>query len=116
MKPQAPALLALVLFAGCGRPPASPALPANAGDSAETAAAPRPAARPSPAGLPTPSDGFLAVAVARHAVEVTAELDGELKNLNVAVGDRVEPGTRLGTIETREIAEQLASSRAAISA
>jgi RND family efflux transporter MFP subunit len=117
MKPQAPALLALVLLAGCGRPPASPALPAlPASPAAESAGAPRPAAPPVPAGLPVASDGFLAVAVARHAVEVTAELDGELKSLNVAVGDRVEPGTRLGTIETREIAEQLASSRAAITA
>jgi RND family efflux transporter MFP subunit len=112
---------ALVLLAGCGR---TPARPVKDGGSAEAVA--RSAGAPlipggtsgalSPAGLSAPSDGFLAVAVARHAVEVTAELDGELKSLNVAVGDRVEPGTRLGTIETREIAEQLASSRAAITA
>ncbi len=117
MKPQALAALALVLLAGCGHPPASPPLPAEAADSA---AATRPeAARPIPAasaGLAAPTDGFLAVAVARRAVEVTAELDGELRSLNVAVGDRVEPGTRIGTIETREIAEQLASSQAAITA
>jgi multidrug efflux pump subunit AcrA (membrane-fusion protein) len=115
MKPQALAVLALVLLAGCGRPAASPALPAGAADSA-AATRPADAARPIPAGLPAPSDGFLAVAVARRAVEVTAELDGELRSLNVAVGDRVEPGTRIGTIETREIAEQLASSQAAITA
>jgi RND family efflux transporter MFP subunit len=66
--------------------------------------------------LTATSTGYLAVAVARHAVEVTAELDGELRALNVAVGDHVEPGTRIGTIETREIAEQLASTRAAITA
>jgi len=62
------------------------------------------------------SSGYLAVAVARRAVEVTAELDGELRALDVAVGDHVLPGTRIGTIETREIAEQLASTRAAITA
>ena len=54
--------------------------------------------------------------MARHAVEVTAELDGALRSLNVAVGDRVEPGTRIGTIETREIAEQLSSAQAALTA
>jgi RND family efflux transporter MFP subunit len=65
---------------------------------------------------PAAPDGYLAVAVARHSVEVTAELDGALRTLDVAVGDRVEPGTRIATIETREVAEQLASAKAALTA
>src|SRR4051812_19749760 len=111
-------LVALALLAGCTRtapsaeiPPATPAGPAAV-----------PARSVAPAGLPAVVDrvdgaaGYLAVAVARHAVEVTAELDGELHSLDVAVGDPVAPGTRIATIETREIGDQLASARAALTA
>jgi RND family efflux transporter MFP subunit len=116
--------VALALLAGCTRtapsaeiPPAAPAGPAAV-----------PARSVAPAGLPAAGGGgggggggdgaagYLAVAVARHAVEVTAELDGALHSLDVAVGDPVAPGTRIATIETREIGEQLASARAALTA
>ena len=83
---------------------------------AAAAPSPGPSAPSAPSAIPAPADGYLAVAVARHAVEVTAELDGELRTLDVAVGDPVSPGTRLATIETREISEQLASARAALTA
>jgi multidrug efflux pump subunit AcrA (membrane-fusion protein) len=125
MKPHAQragavAALSLALLAGCGRTPATqtPAIAAGNPEAARQAGPPPPpaGAQAVPAGLSVPAEGFLAVAVARHAVEVTAELDGELRSLNVAVGDRVEPGTRIGTIETREIAEQLASAQAALTA
>jgi len=106
------------LLAGCARTPA--------GSAGGTAAPPSPRPAPAAAAVPAryvpptgnalPTDGYLAVIVARHAVEVTAELDGELRQLDVKVGDRVEPGARIATIETREIAEQLASARAALTA
>jgi RND family efflux transporter MFP subunit len=122
----AASVVGLVLLGGCGRAPASPAESAEAARPAETAPLPAgartvPASFPAgipggiPGGIPN-GEGFLAIAVARRAVEVTAELDGDLRSLNVAVGDRVEPGTRIGTIETREITEQLASAQAAITA
>jgi RND family efflux transporter MFP subunit len=103
--------------AGCRRAPADHAAATSeprAATAAPAAVPVRIGTAPSPGVLP--SDGYLAVAVARRTVEVTAELDGALRSLDVAVGDRVEPGTRIATIETREINEQLASARAAITA
>jgi RND family efflux transporter MFP subunit len=110
-------LLTLIVLAGCARTPATPSGVAE--DRPVPSPAPAAARPPATTAVPASSaasTGYLAVAVARRAVEVTAELDGELRALDVAVGDRVEPGTRIGTIETREIAEQLASTRAAITA
>jgi len=103
-------LISISLLACQARPPDAILVRETA---SPTPAIARPTAAPS---HPAPADGYLAVAVARHSVEVTAELDGELRSLYVAVGDPVSPGTRLATIETREISEQLASARAALTA
>ncbi|HTQ79460.1 MAG TPA: biotin/lipoyl-binding protein, partial [Thermoanaerobaculia bacterium] len=116
-------LLSLLPAAACGRGGSEPGA-----DRAVLPFVQEPAAKPASPNVSTgavpaanrgaglPADGYLAVAVAHRTVEVTAELDGELSSLAVAVGDRVEPGSRIATLTTREINEQLASARAALTA
>src|SRR5947209_20591418 len=76
------------LVDGCARTPSGSADGTGSAGGAVAAPpshpAPAAAAAPAvparyvpPAGNALPTDGYLAVIVARHAVEVTAELDGE---------------------------------------
>ncbi len=105
-----------------------PAAAAAAGCGGETgvrapppvAAAPPPAAavpEELPGGGPIVfADGWVGVAVASQEVVVAAELDGQIRALEAEVGDRVDAGQRLATVDARELDEQLDQALASLAA
>jgi len=61
-------------------------------------------------------DGWVGVALASEEVVVGAELDGQLRSIDVEVGRRVEAGQRLATVDARELREQIDQARASLAA
>src|SRR5436305_5116664 len=111
--PHRAALLLAVLAAACGgRQPAPPPPPARAGDGGRAAPAPaRAAAPPAP-----PGGGWVGGIVARASVDLTAEAPGRLAAIHARVGDRVERGDRLATLDTRAAAQDLEMARSSLHA
>jgi RND family efflux transporter MFP subunit len=60
--------------------------------------------------------GFIGVIVAQHEVNVVAETEGRLATVDVHLGDRIGKGTRLATMDSREIQFELSSSQASLDA
>ncbi len=65
-----------------------------------------------PGPLSNNSDRYVGVALAHQSVDVAAELEGQLSTIYVRVGDRVEPGDRIASIETRQLTDELSMARA----
>lgn len=57
---------------------------------------------------------YLGVVVAREVVDLAAEIEGRIEELRVRVGDGVERGQVLATLDTRTLNHQLAMERAAL--
>ncbi len=96
----------------------------RAGDTGAIDVAPKPqAARAelspatqhrSAAGDPAPPACFLGVVLAPGAVEVATEMTGKLESVAVRVGDAVEPGQVLATLDRRQLEHQRSVERAAL--
>src|SRR5262245_37768999 len=85
---------------------------APAATSAEPAADPPPTEIP-----PTPaSKGYLALVVADQSVEVMSKLDGRIALLHVKVGERVEEGASLATLDAASVKNQIDSAEAQVRA
>jgi RND family efflux transporter MFP subunit len=71
-----------------------------------------------PAGQPAAGDGdgecYLGVVLARESVGVASEVEGQLEEVLVRVGDAVERGQKLAVLDTRTLTHQLAIERAAL--
>jgi RND family efflux transporter MFP subunit len=112
-----PLLLAAVLavsLAGCQRHEASP--PAAVGrtnPAPRTAASPRPAELAAVAGTAR-TEGWIGVIVARASVDVTADTPGRLAAIQVQIGDQVQRGDRIASLDTRLAAQDLEMARSAL--
>jgi RND family efflux transporter MFP subunit len=97
-----------LLLAGCNRradaPPPAPvaATPAHsAAPSRPTEEAPR-------------AEGWTGVIVARESVDVTSDTPGRLAAIHVKVGDQVQRGDRIASLDTRLVAQDLEMARSAL--
>jgi len=92
--------------------------PQGSEDAPAAVAAARVAQAPPPPAAPEEEQqqGWLAVTLPSQQVEVAAQIEGRLREVAVDVGDRVEAGQRLGTIGTREMAEQRSMARSSLGA
>jgi RND family efflux transporter MFP subunit len=103
-------VLLVVAPAGCHRReaprPAAAALPPR------TTAAPRPSA--SASSEPARAEGWLGVVVARSTVDVTADTQGRLAAVQVQIGDQVQRGDRIASLDTRLVAQDLEMARSAL--
>jgi RND family efflux transporter MFP subunit len=112
-----PLLLAAFLaapLAGCQRRAASPSAAAHPTNPApRTAAAPRPAL-PDAVISPARTEGWLGVIVARASVDVTADTPGRLAAIQVQIGDQVQRGDRIASLDTRLAAQDLEMARSAL--
>lgn len=95
------------LLAACAGPAPEPVGPR---DDSPPPAAVLPAEKPG--ALSSGRDGYVGVALAHHSVDVAAELEGQLSAIYVRVGDRVEPGDRIASIETRQLSDELSMAQA----
>lgn len=83
---------------------------------------PEPAAKPpaaAPAAAPQPSperEGWIGVVVASKSVDVTAESQGRLLGVHVAIGDPVRRGDRIATLDTSIAAQDLEMARSSLRA
>lgn len=83
---------------------------------------PEPAAKPpaaAPAAAPQASperEGWIGVVVASKSVDVTAESQGRLQAVHVAIGDPVRRGDRIATLDTSFAAQDLEMSRSSLRA
>ncbi len=76
-----------------------------------------PAARPSAARrAPAADDGFIGVLVSGHAVDVAAELEGQVRQVLIRLGETVERGGRIALIDDRLVRQKLAMARATLQA
>lgn len=57
----------------------------------------------------------LGAVVARESADVAAEIDGIVEGLDVRVGDRVDAGSAIATLDTRRLGHQLDAARADLS-
>jgi len=87
----------------------------------QDAAAPRPAAAPArpdaavARGMdPGAARGWVGVIVARESVDVTADSQGRLAAIHVKIGDQVQRGDRIATLDTRVVAQDLEMARASL--
>jgi RND family efflux transporter MFP subunit len=106
-------LLAQLALAACPRAPERPA-PAAVEVSPREISPPagaRMAAAPAAA-----REEFVGVVLARQAVAVSAEGDGRLATVDVRVGDWVTRGTRLASLDTQSLAQDLAMAQASVGA
>lgn len=110
MRPLRPSsvLLLAVLALACDRP------------AAVEAPAPEPAAPPaapvaSPQSPPE-QDGWIGVVVASKSVDVTADSQGRLLTVHVAIGDQVRRGDRIATLDTSLAAQDLEMARSSLRA
>jgi RND family efflux transporter MFP subunit len=108
-----PLLLAFALLAaaGCDRRDMTGAMPPAPVDRP----APRPVSTPA-SSRPAPPDraGWIGVVVARESVDVTAESQGRLRAVHVAIGDRVRRGDPIATLDTSLAAQDLEMARSAL--
>ncbi len=100
------AALLLLLLLGCNRPPVVPVEPAA------------PVTTPTVAAPPEPKivDRFVAVLVARDAVDVAPRVEGPLKLVYVSVGDQVEANARIALVDDSVLRQQLALEKATLRA
>jgi RND family efflux transporter MFP subunit len=78
------------------------------------AAAPRPTATPArPASEPA-AQGWIGVIVARESVDITADSQGRLAAIHVKIGDQVQRGDRIATLDTQVVAQDLEMARASL--
>ena len=106
------AILLLLALPGCDRREAVQEIPpAPAGRPAL-----RPASSPATAAAPASQErqGWLGVVVARESVDVTAESQGRLRAVHVAIGDRVRRGDSIATLDTSLAAQDLEMARSAL--
>ncbi|HEY9421279.1 MAG TPA: biotin/lipoyl-binding protein, partial [Thermoanaerobaculia bacterium] len=88
----------------------------------EGVAVPNPPAAPpatAPAAAPQPQperDGWIGVVVASKSVDVTADTQGRLQAVHVAIGDQVRRGDRLATLDTSLAAQDLEMARSSLRA
>jgi len=97
-------LLAALLFAGCSRPPAAPAAPQLV-----------------IAGFARPAGAAAAVQYAgevqaRYASTLSFRVDGKIVARSVHLGDRVQAGQRLATLDPDDLTARLLAARAAVAA
>ena len=105
------AVAACALVAACG-PGERDAAPARAGGPVASRQVTRPrAAVPAPSGR-----GFIGVVIAREQADLAARQAGEVVEVRVRLGDRVEPGQVLVRLDERPIREAHAIARAELSA
>ncbi|HEV2854545.1 MAG TPA: efflux RND transporter periplasmic adaptor subunit [Thermoanaerobaculia bacterium] len=101
---------ALLAMAGCDRREAVKEIPPGAAE--------RPASQPAPTPPPSPApperQGWLGVVVARESVDVTAESQGRLRAVHVAIGDRVRRGDSIATLDTSLAQQDLEMARSAL--
>jgi RND family efflux transporter MFP subunit len=97
----ATALLAMV---ACGQPrtPSKPEV-----TSVPSAASEAPGEQPK-----NESDRIVAVVAAKHTASVTAQVEGTLLSVDVRLGDAVEAGDRLATIDNRPLKEAVSAAAA----
>lgn len=91
---------------------------ARAAEERPVAAAPAAPVAPAPAPVaaPHPPEDYLGVVVSEQAVDVAANLDGRLAQVLVRVGDRVQAGAPIATLDLRTIEGDLAVARAEVKA
>jgi RND family efflux transporter MFP subunit len=65
---------------------------------------------------PAPPGDWLGVIIAAQTVDVAANLDGRLASVLVRVGDRVETGAAIATLDLRTLESDLALARAGVKA
>lgn len=97
---------------GCGRretPP--PPAPTPAPHAAATPAAAAPGA-----GGPARPEGWLGVIVARSSLDVTSDSQGRLAAVHVQIGDQVQRGDRIASLDTRLVAQDLEMARSTLRA
>ena len=100
------AVLVLAMSAGSGPGASPPAEAAAATESQTLSQAGRAPAEKTEPGC------FVGALVPREAADVAAEIEGILESLNVRVGDRVQAGEQLATLDTRSLSHQLAIEQA----
>lgn len=64
----------------------------------------------------TTEDGFLGMIIAPETVDITSQLEGRLKGINVRAGDRVTRGAILANLDTRSASQDLAVAIAELAA
>ncbi|HEX6903573.1 MAG TPA: efflux RND transporter periplasmic adaptor subunit [Thermoanaerobaculia bacterium] len=100
----------VVLFSSCDRRrPAPDPIP----EPAATPPAAAPAAAPQP---PPAAKGWIGVVVASKSVDVTADSQGRLQAVHVAVGAQVRRGDRIATLDTSLAAQDLEMARSSLRA
>jgi RND family efflux transporter MFP subunit len=77
------------------------------------AAAPPPASPPNVVN-PTRAEGWIGVIVARASVDVTADSQGRLAAIHVQIGDQVQRGDRIASLDTRAAAQDLEMARSTL--
>lgn len=100
-----PALVCALALPGCSddAPPPLPPAARDAGARVPAPARPHAGAR----------SGYVAVIAARDSADVATELGGRIAAVHVELGDRVEPGQLIATIDDRIAREELAVAAAA---
>src|SRR6185369_10106525 len=97
---------------GCGRretPPPPASSPAPHAAATPAAAAPG-------AGGPARPEGWLGVIVARSSLDVTSDSQGRLAAVHVQIGDQVQRGDRIASLDTRLVAQDLEMARSTLRA
>jgi len=74
------------------------------------------AAAPPPAPAPARAEGWLGVIVARSSVDVTSDSQGRLAAVQVQIGDQVQRGDRIASLDTRLVAQDLEMARSTLRA
>ena len=88
---------------------------ANTREAREAATEPAPATAdrpPKPRVSPEEAPRFVAVIAARHTANVTSQVEGVLRSVDVRLGDFVAAGTPLASIDDRPLRDSLAAARA----
>jgi RND family efflux transporter MFP subunit len=102
--------IALLAMAGCNGREAVQEIPTATAERP----APQPASAPPPSPAPQERQGWLGVIVARESVDVTAESQGRLRAVHVAIGDRVRKGDPIATLDTSLAQQDLEMARSAL--
>jgi RND family efflux transporter MFP subunit len=71
---------------------------------------------PSPERRLAAAEGFVGVVLARQSVQVAPKMEGPLASVNVRIGDRVERGAVLATLDTALLKKELAVAEAVVQA
>jgi RND family efflux transporter MFP subunit len=99
------ALTLLASLAGCDRRQVTAEIP----PAAPHAAAPAPVAPASPAAAVR--QGWIGVVVSRQSVDVKADSQGRLQTVRVSIGDHVNKGDPIATLDTSLAAQDLSMAR-----